>query len=171
MAYFDPFLTHFWDPFLSRSCSGGLKFSLREAIFQPKPVKNRSKSGPKRGQKWLKKGSFLGPLFDTLLTGYGWYLRQCSIELARAAQDLSKRGPKSGQKVVKKGSFLGPLFDTLLTGPGSDLRQWTLELARTAQNLFKSGPKMGQKTAKKGSFLDPFFRPLSRFGQTGQYRL
>ena len=118
-----------------------------------------------------QKGVIFGPLFDTLLTGPGSYLRQWTLELAITAQDLSKRGPKMAQKVVKNGSFLGPLFDTLLTGPGSDLRQWTLELARTAQNLFKSGPKMGQKTAKKGSFLDPFFQPLSRFGQTGQYRL
>jgi hypothetical protein len=51
---------HFWDPFLNRSCSEGLKISLREAIFQPKPVKNRSKSGPKRGQKVVKNGSKMG---------------------------------------------------------------------------------------------------------------
>jgi len=103
----------------------------------------------------------MGPLFEPWLTKKGFNIYK----------ESHVNGSKSGQKVVKKGSFLGPLFDTLLTGPGSDLRQWTLELARTAQNLFKSGPKMGQKTAKKGSFLDPFFRPLSRFGQTGQYRL
>jgi len=103
---------------LARPAQRPQKGGPKRGPNQPFALMNASKWPfwrSKMGQKWLKKGSFLGPLFDTLLTGYGWYLRQCSIELARAAQDLSKRGPKMAQKVVKKWSILGPLFDPFWT--------------------------------------------------------